>query len=262
MARFKLTIEYEGSRYSGWQLQKGTRSVQGSFFDACKSVFDSQPFEFYGAGRTDGGVHALGQVAHLEVKTNLSLQQIRFKLNDALPYDINILSVEQAAPKFHARYDATARSYLYLISTRRSAFGKNYSWWIKDKLNVTLMQQAAEKLSGFKDYQSFTDKDAETDSTKVEVNWIDVHKTDDLIVLHFVASHFLWKMVRRITGVLVEAGREKLPLNEIQGMLKSYSPVPAKLTAPGSGLYLHKVYYDNQVPERGRELIPQILSLK
>ena len=262
MARFKLTIEYEGSRYSGWQLQKGAKSVQGSFFDACKSVFGDQTFEFYGSGRTDGGVHALGQVAHLDVKTNLSLPQIQFKLNAALPYDINILSVEQATPKFHARYDATARSYIFLISTRRSAFGKNYSWWIKDTLNVQLMQQAAEKLTGFKDYQSFTDKDAETNSTKVEVKWIDVHETDDLIVIHLVASHFLWKMVRRITGVLVEAGREKLSLNEIDKMFKSFSPVPAKLTAPGAGLYLHKVYYNNQAPERGREVIPQIISLK
>ncbi len=262
MPRYKLTIEYDGTRYNGWQVQKGEKTIQGSIFDACKKVFNNQPFEFYGAGRTDGGVHALEQIAHLEVKCTLSPAQIRMNINDHLPSDINVLHVAIADPTFHARHDATARSYVYLISLRRTAFGKNYVWWIKDKLDLKKMEAAAQLLTGFKDFQSFTDKDAETTSTKVAVHWVDMHKTDHLIAIHITGSHFLWKMVRRMTGVLVEVGRGKMNLDEVEQLFKSYSNAPARLTAPAGGLYLEKVYYANKTPERGIQVVPQLLSLK
>ena len=262
MSRYKLTIEYDGTRYNGWQVQKGERTIQGSFFDACKKVFNNQPFEFYGAGRTDGGVHAFGQVAHLEVKTSLNPAQIRMGINDNLPFDINVLHVGVADGEFHARHDAASRSYVYLISLRRTAFGKNNVWWIKDKLDLKKMETAAQILTGFKDFQSFTDKDAETTSTKVEVNWVDIHKTDSLIAIHITGSHFLWKMVRRMTGILVEVGRGKMSLDEVEQLFKGYSNTPARLTAPSGGLYLEKVYYGNETPARGIQVVPQLLTLK
>jgi tRNA pseudouridine38-40 synthase len=262
MARFKLTIEYDGTRYNGWQVQKGEKTIQGAFFDACKALFGNQKFEFYGSGRTDGGVHAFAQVAHLDVETRLSPEKIKFGLNDKLPHDIAVLSVETAHPKFHARYDATARSYIYLISHRRSAFGKPFAWWIKDVLNHQKMEEAAKALTGFKDFKSFTDKDAETTSTKVELMWIDIHRMEDITAIHIVGSHFLWKMVRRLTGVLVEAGRGKLSIAQIEGMFEKHSGIPAKLTAPSAGLYLDKVYFNNETPHRGRQVVPFLLRLK
>ncbi len=262
MARFKITLEYDGTRYAGWQLQKGEKTVQGAFFDACKLLFPNKKFEFYGAGRTDAGVHALEQTAHLEVDTDLSLQRIQYGLNDKLPYDINVLLVEQAAQKFHARYDATARSYIYLISHRRSAFGKGNIWWVKDALSIEKMNRAAQQLQGFKDYQSFTDKNAETESTKVEVMWVDILPVGDLTAIHVVGSHFLWKMVRRMVGVIVEAGRGNLNGSEIEQFFSGRNEVPARLTAPPSGLYLEKVYYNKEQPRRGKSLVPQILRLR
>lgn len=262
MGRFKITLEYEGTRYVGWQVQKGERTIQGAFFDACKHVFENRKFEFFGSGRTDGGVHALHQVAHLDVNTDYSCLKIKQLLNEKLPYDINILEVEKGNPKFHARYDATARSYIYLISKRRTAFGKPYIWWIKDVLDVASMTQAAAEMVGFKDFRSFTDKDAETKSTKVELSWIDIHETDDLIVIHIVGSHFLWKMVRRMVGVLVEVGKGKLPVMQVSSFFSQHSEIPAKLTAPGSGLFLDRVYYNNEIPKRGLVIMQSILSLR
>ena len=136
MSRFKLTIEYDGTRYSGWQMQKGCKSIQGEILDACKDLFGSNEIDLFGAGRTDSGVHALGQVAHLEVTTDQPLIRIRYGINDRLPPDICILNVETAEPNFHARHDAIARSYIYQISRRRTAFGKKHVWWIKDQLEL------------------------------------------------------------------------------------------------------------------------------
>ena len=263
MARYKITIEYEGTRYNGWQVQKGQKSIQGAFFDACKALFGAAAkFEFYGSGRTDAGVHALAQVAHLDVVTRMSEAKIRMGLNDNLPSDINVLSVESVDAHFHARFDAVERSYIYIISKRRSAFGKSHIWWIKDRLNVAAMIEASEAFYGRHDFRSFTDKDAETDTTLVHMTAVDIHETDNLIAIHIVGSHFLWKMVRRMVGILVEVGRGNLRERDIENMLKSYSPLPAKYTAPSSGLYLEHVYYEGERIKRGIEILPGILRLK
>lgn len=260
--RFKLTIEYDGSRYAGWQVQKGERTVQGAFFDACKKVFGESRFELFGSGRTDAGVHAFGQVAHLEVDSKISAERLMLSLNDNLPYDINILSAEQAHPKFHARYDAVERSYIYLISKRRTAFGKSNVWWIRDELDIEQMKQCANAMKGRHDYASFTDKDAESPTTIVNITGVDIYETKDLIAIHITGSHFLWKMVRRMVGVLVEFGRGKLTMVDLDNMFDSYSSVPAKLTAPASGLYLEHVYYKGERTVRGPQLVPQLLRLK
>lgn len=246
MGRFKLTLEYDGTRYAGWQMQKGGKTIQGELLDACRDLFKEDKIDLSGAGRTDAGVHAIGQVAHLEVVTDLVPLRIRYGLNDRLPADICLTNVEEAHHKFHSRYDASARSYIYQISRRRTAFGKKYVWWIKDQLDIKLMKDAASHFKGLKDFRSFTDEDAEQPSTKVEILHSDVSDFGDLIVFHVVGSHFLWKQVRRMTGVLVEAGRGKLSPDEVAFFLKQKSDVPARLTAPPSGLFLERVYYRNE----------------
>jgi tRNA pseudouridine38-40 synthase len=246
MGRFKLTIEYDGTRYSGWQMQKGGKTIQGELLDASRELFKEKEVDLFGAGRTDGGVHAIGQVAHLGVETDLLPLKIKYGLNDRLPPDICIKNVEEAHPKFHARHDAHARSYIYQISRRRTAFGKKYVWWIKDQLDVNLMNEAAKNFPGLKDYRYFTDEDAEQTSTKVEILHAGVSEFGDLIVFHVVGSHFLWKQVRRMTGVLVEAGRGKLTPAEVASFFRIKTDIPAKLTAPPSGLFLEKVYYRNE----------------
>ena len=241
-----MTIEYEGTRYIGWQLQKSGKSVQGEIIDACRDLFKNEEVDVFGAGRTDGGVHAIGQVAHLEVETDLSLLKIKYGINDRLPPDICIIDVEEAHPKFHARHDANARSYIYHISRRRTAFGKKFVWWIKDPLDINLMNQAAAHFMGLKDYRYFTDEDQEQISTKVEILHSKVEDFGDLLIFHVVGSHFLWKQVRRMTGVLVEVGRGKLSPDDVAKFFKFKTDIPAKLTAPPSGLFLEKVYYKKE----------------
>jgi tRNA pseudouridine38-40 synthase len=246
MSRFKLTLEFEGTRYNGWQVQKNQSTIQGKLLEISKEIFQTDRFEVYGSGRTDRGVHGLGQVAHLDVKTNLDPNKIRISFNDLLPHDINILKVEPVHDRFHARHDAIARSYVYQISRRRTAFGKTFVWWIKDHLDVEKMRDIATLYTGFKDYRSFGDDDPEEKSTLVEVNFVNVHEEGDSIFIHIVGSHFLWKMVRRMVGIMAEVGRGKMQKVEVESFFKRHNSQPARFTAPPSGLYLERVYYPGE----------------
>ncbi len=249
MGRFRLLIEYEGTRYSGWQMQKGSKSVQGEILDACRDLFGDRDIDLFGAGRTDSGVHALGQTAHLEVETDLEPLRIKYGINDRLPSDISVRDVAAADRKFHARHDAVARSYIYQISRRRTALAKKYVWWIKDNLDVDLMNKCAERMLGLKDFRSFTDDKQEQGSTKTEIKHCSVTETGDLILIHVVGSHFLWKQVRRMTGILVEAGRGNVTARDVDGFFREKSDLPARFTAPPSGLFLERVYYGNETME-------------
>jgi len=173
----------------------------------------------------------------------LAPEIIRMKLNDNLPHDINILEVEKARPDFHARHDALTRSYIYQVSRRRSAFGKNYTWWIKDKLNFSDMNEAASLLAGMHDFVSFSDEDPNEKSTRVLIENIQLEERGVLILIRITGSHFLWKMVRRIAGVLVEIGRGKKNRDDLSFYLNNKSAEPAKYTAPPAGLFLEGVYY-------------------
>jgi len=243
--RLKLTVEYAGTRYSGWQIQKNARTVQGEIERAVREVMDVSDFELYGSGRTDAGVHALAQVAHLEVDTALPPDTLRRRLNDALPSDINILDIERVRHRFHARHDAIARSYIYQVSRRRTAFGKAFVWWVKDDLDISRMREIAARFVGLHDFQSFSDDDPAEKSTSVQVQSLELLEEDDLIVFRITGSHFIWKMVRRLVGVIVEVGRGAMTVEEAAALLGSRSGAPARLTAPASGLFLEKVYYES-----------------
>lgn len=256
MARFKIFLEYEGTRFSGWQIQKNARTVQGEIHNALVTIFKHAEFELYGSGRTDAGVHALYQVAHLEAETMLAPEIIRMKLNDLLPADINVIEVEKAHKNFHARHDAVARSYVYQISRRRTAFGKRFVWWIKDYLNFSQMSRTAALFEGMKNFQSFTADDEEEKSMKVLVEGIQLKESGDLILIRIVGSHFLWKMVRQIVGVIAEVGRGKMTIKEVEKMLTEKSNAAAPLTAPPSGLFLERVYYKGD--DRLAEFEPMI----
>jgi tRNA pseudouridine38-40 synthase len=249
MARFKLVLEYAGTRYSGWQIQKNARTIQGELRRVVSEVTKTSDFEIYGSGRTDAGVHALGQVAHLDVETRMAPESLRLALNDLLPADIHVLSVKPAPSRFHARHDAVARSYLYQISRRRTAFGKPYVWWIKDDLSVPRIRAASRLFRGMNDFRSFTDQKTEDGSTKVLLQEVAVAESGALILIRIVGSHFLWKMVRRIVGVLAEVGRGAMEEADVKALLKRKSSVPATLTAPPSGLFLERVFYERDETE-------------
>ncbi len=245
--RLKLTIEYAGTRYSGWQIQKNAKTVQGELDRAIRVATGRHDFELYGSGRTDAGVHAVAQVAHLDIATNLPPASLRRALNDALPADINVLTAVAVAHRFHARHTAVARRYVYQVARRRTAFAKPFVWWVKEGLDVAAMQAAAAAFAGMQDFQSFAVEDDEDDaparSTLVLIDHVTVDVRGDLVLVVIRGSHFLWKMVRRIVGVLVEIGRGRLGVEAARGLLAAKSDVPAKLTAPASGLFLERVFY-------------------
>jgi tRNA pseudouridine38-40 synthase len=248
--RLKLTLEYAGTRYSGWQIQKNARTVQGEIDRAVRTVTRRKDFELYGSGRTDAGVHASGQIAHLDVATSLPPESLRRRLNDELPADINILRAEPVPHRFHARHDAIARRYVYQIARRRTAFAKAFVWWVKDPIDVARMNEAGRAFVGMRDFHSFAAKDDDERSpgpadrsTLVLIERLAVVETGDLVLVGIEGSHFLWKMVRRIVGVLVETGRGALDPAAAATYLRESSDAPAKLTAPPSGLFLDRVYY-------------------
>ncbi len=249
MPRFKLVIEYAGTRYSGWQIQKNARTVQGEIDRAIREVSGRKAFELYGSGRTDAGVHALAQVAHLELYTNLQPEPLRRRLNDELPADIHILAIEKAPHRFHARHDAVSRSYLYQIARRRTAFAKPYVWWVREALDVAAMRGAASGFAGRRDFAAFSDDDPEEKSTIVHLDRIEIVESGPLLLIRVQGSHFLWKMVRRIVGVLAAIGRGELTAGDASRLLdpdggQTPRVTAAELTAPAAGLFLERVFYE------------------
>ncbi|MEO6212875.1 MAG: tRNA pseudouridine(38-40) synthase TruA [Vicinamibacterales bacterium] len=253
MPRFKLLIEYAGTKYSGWQIQKNARTVAGEIERAVFEATGRREFELYGSGRTDAGVHALAQVAHLEIYTELTPELLRRKVNDELPADIHIRSVAKAPHKFHARHDAVERSYIYQISTRRTAFGKPYVWWIREPLSVDAMRDAAGAFIGLQSFEAFTADDPEDKSTKVLVDAVEIAEAGALILIRVRGSHFLWKMVRRMVGVLAAVGRGEIPARQAAQFLEPSQKTDARATAaalaaPAAGLFLEAVRYRGDAP--------------
>ena len=253
MPRFKLSIEYAGTRYSGWQIQKNARTVQGEIDRAVREATRRREFELYGAGRTDAGVHALGQVAHLELYTDLAPEPLRRRINDELPADIHIRRVEKAPHRFHARHDAIERSYLYQISTRRTAFAKAYVWWIREPRALDAMRDAAAAFVGMRNFEAFTADDPDEKSTRVLVDGVEIEAHGALVLVRVRGSHFLWKMVRRMVGVLGATGRGELAAAEAAAFVDpSRAPTArataAALAAPAAGLFLEAVRYEGDPP--------------
>ncbi len=247
---YKLTLEYDGSKYSGWQTQTNARTVQGELQRAAGEIFGAEA-DIQGSGRTDAGVHALGQVAHGKVKNprrELAPAELLEALNDRLPSSIAVVDAARAASSFHARHDAVARAYFYQISTRKTALAKRYVWWIKQPLDLEKMSQAAAHIAGRHDFAAFRapDPSRRGESTIVVVNSAEIVRDEHLIVFRIEASHFLWKMIRRLTGALVKIGLGEVTVEEFRGLLeRGRNPKldVAAWTAPASGLFLESVRY-------------------
>ena len=248
MARFRLDLEYVGTRYSGWQDQKNARTVQGTLHEAVRRASGRDDFDSSGSGRTDAGVHALHQVAHLDLETRLAPEALRLSLNDELPADIHLLRVAKVTRDVHARRSALGRSYLYQIARRRTAFGKPFVWWIRDRLDVPAMAATGRAFEGQHDFRSYADVDPSEKSTRVTIERVEVAEAGALVLVRILGSHFLWKMVRRMVGVMAEVGRGKLRPADAERFLCEASHVPSELTAPPSGLFLERVMYEGDAP--------------
>lgn len=256
VATWKLTLEYDGTKYSGWQEQRNARTIAGELRKAAEDLLRSEA-DLHGAGRTDAGVHALAQVAHLRLAERGPKHpaELLRGLNSRLPSDIVVLSAERVSSRFHARHDALTRSYVYQISTRKTAFMKKHVWWVRESLDVGLMKTAAALLPGRHDFVCFraADPARPDESTVVVVESAEMDTEEPLILFRIEASHFLWRMVRRVVGALVKVGAGELSVAEFEGLLQGKCNARLDIagwTAPASGLFLESVRYPDDPGRR------------
>lgn len=246
MPRYKLTIEYDGAPYMGWQWQNHGPSVQGVLENAGKKLNRNEPVEVYGSGRTDSGVHALGQIAHIDLKKEYRTDKIRDAMNFHMADDpVTILKAEMVPDEWHARFDATEREYLYRVIDRRMklSLDKGRLWRIPVKLNVELMHKAAQHLVGQHDFTTFRDTQCQAKSPTKTIDRITVAREEKEIHFYFRARSFLHKQVRSMVGTLVEVGLEKLNPESIKEILESRDRTKCGPVAPPDGLYLKSVKY-------------------
>jgi tRNA pseudouridine38-40 synthase len=243
--RYRLTLEYDGTGFSGWQKQHDARTLQGALLAAAVEIFVDERVDIQGHGRTDAGVHALAYTAHLETSgAEIPVATLIQRFNELLPASIVLLEIASCHSRFHARHSCLGRSYLYQIAKRKTAFHKKYVWWVKDELDVNAMAEAAKLFAGMHDFASFAEKQEMKKSTKVKVNGIYLYEDDEMLRLRVVGSHFLWRMVRRLAGVLVDVGRGNLTQEDVAACLVGPSDIPKGLTAPASGLFFEQAFYD------------------
>jgi tRNA pseudouridine38-40 synthase len=260
LASFRLLIEYDGSRFQGWQKQgasqsrEGVRTVAGSIEHV---IHDAGLRLIYlgGAGRTDAGVHALGQVAHLHLESKEAPRpgELRRIFDGALPQDIAIRDVRSCPPRFHARHDAMDRTYLYQISRRRSAFGKPWIWWVKRNLDLDRLSHAWRAFEGDQDVSAFADLDSEEDG-RARIFQCEVAEAGALILLRVRATHFFRRQVRRMVGAAVACGLgEEEPrrvLEDLRNPTEAANLFWGAKASPASGLFLASVRYPGD-PELG-----------
>lgn len=243
---FKLIIEYDGSAYHGWQRQKTDATIQSEIETAIRSL-TGKSISLLGSGRTDAGVHARGQVANFHCETLLSPQTLQRGLNALLPADIVILDCHEVPGRFHARYDATSKTYRYTILNRKipSAIGRQYAWHIQCPLNVDAMREALRHIAGIHDFKSFEGAGSPRSHTTRHVffaEWTGL--PGDELHLFLTANGFLKHMVRNIVGTLVEVGRGRMEADAVRSILAAQDRSLAGSTAPAHGLCLMHVGYE------------------
>ncbi len=244
MRRLALVLEYDGTAYAGWQRQPSAPTIQAALEAALASLLQS-PCPVVGAGRTDAGVHAFGQVAHCDTGSALPPGRIRDALNALLPRDIVVRDVVAVAPDFHARRDARLRIYRYalLVRPRPSALLRRYAHHVAGPLDLDAMQAAAALLAGRHDFAAFRVAGTATLSTICTVRVARLERRGDLVIVTVAADRFLRQMVRRIVGTLLAVGRGSLAPGAVAAMLKRMDHEHAGAAAPPNGLYLVRVVY-------------------
>lgn len=245
MRNFKMILQYEGTRYQGWQRQESTgNTIQGKL-EVLLSKMCGQKTEVQGSGRTDAGVHARGQVANAQLKTDMSAEEIRDYMNRYLPEDIAVISVEEAEPRFHSRLLAKGKTYCYQVinSSVPRVFDRRYSFTVEEKLDTEAMKKAAAYLLGTHDFAAFTSAKKSKKSTVRTIEKIRIEKEEELLRFYFSGNGFLFHMVRILMGTLLEVGTGKRTPEEILEILESKNRSRAGALVPAQGLTLMEVRY-------------------
>ncbi|MBI5664579.1 MAG: tRNA pseudouridine(38-40) synthase TruA [Nitrospirae bacterium] len=246
MSNIKLILEYDGSRYNGWQRQTNTKNTIQGRIEHVLHLMTGEKIELHGAGRTDTGVHALGQVANFHTRNQMGLSEIEDYLHKYLPEDINLLDIREMPERFHSRLNAKGKNYLYRIWNhpfKKNIFNRGQYYHIRKPLNIEKMKQAAELFVGTKDFRSFTALKSKNKSTVRTISKIEILKKESEITLNFSGDGFLHKMVRVITGTIIQVGLGELSVSEVGEMFKKEKRSEAGFTAPPHALFLVKVIY-------------------
>lgn len=245
MNNYKMVLQYEGTRYKGWQRQESTdHTIQGKL-EAILSKMNGAPVEMQGAGRTDAGVHARGQVANFHMETTWTPEQILNYVNQYLPEDIAVISLEQVADRFHSRLNAKGKTYCYQViqSPVPHVFERRYAHRIEEKLNVDEMRRAAAVLIGKHDFASFTSAKKSKKSTVHTIESIELEEKGEMLQIRYSGDGFLYHMVRILTGTLLEVGMGQRQAEEMETILETKRRDAAGPLAPACGLTLMEVRY-------------------
>ena len=249
MPRIRITVEYDGRAYSGWQLQKNGKTIQGEIENALKIIFKNR-IVVTGSGRTDAGVHARNQVAHFDI-TKLTdttaekdaLYKLKKSLNGLVEKDIVIKKLELCHPEFHARYDAKSRTYRYFITQTPTSVNRNFTWYISYPLNFTLMQSAASEFLRIKDFKAFCKTGSSNKTTLCTIIKSCWFKRDGLWIYEIKANRFLYGMVRAIVGSMIALGQGKIEWKQFLEILHAADGYAVSYLAPAHGLFLEKITY-------------------
>ncbi|MBR4843202.1 MAG: tRNA pseudouridine(38-40) synthase TruA [Bacteroidaceae bacterium] len=245
--RYFADIEFDGTDYSGWQIQQHSPSVQQTIEDAL-ALFLRQKVDVTGAGRTDAGVHASQMIAHFDLEESQDCEWMKHKLNGILPSDIAVHRIYPVRADAHARFDAISRTYKYYVTSAKSAFLRNYSWYLLNEPDFKLMNQSAELLLSTVDFTSFSKLHTDTrtnDCHVTEASW--ERLSDDRWVFTITADRFLRNMVRAIVGTLMEVGRHRMTIEEFSRVIIKRDRCSAGDSAPAQGLFLHKIEYPDDI---------------
>ena len=240
----QLILEYDGTNYCGWQIQKNGISIQETLNEAIKKVIP-EDIHIIGSGRTDAGVHALGQSAHFKSRTNIPIEKIPYAINNKLPKDIRVVKAIEKDLDFHSRYSAISKMYQYKIrqSEHDSALEYNHMLHIRDPLNINKMEEGAKAFLGTHDFTGFSSSNSSVINKERTITTSYVEHNDNRITYTICGNGFLYNMVRIIVGTLLEVGKGKINAEDLPLIIKNVERAKAGPTAPAHGLYLMRVLY-------------------
>ena len=239
---YKLKIQYDGTNYSGWQIQNNAVTVQQKITDAIKTI-TKHNVNLIGSGRTDTGVHALGQIANFILEEELDLYRFKHSLNSILPDDISVILIEEIREEFNSRFDAKKRSYIYLFSKIKSPFINKYSYFLNENFDIDYLNKISKSFLGKNNFTSFAVKKTETKNKYCNIYDIHWKEFRDKISFYIEADRFLHGMVRTIIGTLINAHKNKRNHEQINKIFESEERSIAGEAVPAKGLFLYKVKY-------------------
>lgn len=245
MQNYKAVLQYDGTRYDGWQKQENTKKTIQGKLELLLSRIAGLPVQVHGSGRTDAGVHAMGQVANFCMDTNLSAEELRAQMNSYLPADILVVSLEPVSERFHSRLNAKSKTYVYRMAQPgyQNVFLRNYVTFLEEPVDVDRMREAAALLLGEHDFKSFCSKKKLKKSTVRRIDSIIIEEKEGLITIRYTGNGFLYHMVRILTGTLMEVGTGQREVQDIPVILRKKDRQAAGFLMPSQGLFLEKVEY-------------------